>query len=98
MTVKAVTAMNYKMRRHNMDNEIYCRTIVPLSKSSDGETPSQIIVTKEVNCYLVWMRTAELGYHILCTFSTMIFNAREDAIEYAVDLAKKETKNELPTL
>jgi len=70
----------------NESSIVYCRTTKPASESADGETPSQIIVTKEVNGYAVWS-FGEEGTRLI-GFSVEGTTQREDAIETAVSLSR----------
>jgi hypothetical protein len=61
-----------------MKNVLYCRTIVPAKDAEDGETPTQIVVTEEANCFAVW-ETSEFDTVLLNHFTV-----REDALENGV--------------
>jgi len=65
-----------------MQNVIYNRTTVPARKAPDGETPTQIVVTEEVNLYCVWRLSYE-GTELLGTYHGG--SCREFALEDAVD-------------
>lgn len=64
-----------------MKNVIYCRTTVPAGQSPDGETPTQILVTEEVNLYCIWEFSHD-GTKLLD--SLWGGNCREFALETAV--------------
>ena len=67
-----------------MENDIYRKTIVPSRESQDGESPTVLYVTKEVNGYGVFLT----GYHV--DYGTLLkwFSSRDDAIEYGVSEAE----------
>jgi hypothetical protein len=69
-----------------MENVIYSKLIVPMRESHDGETPTQIELTEEINCFLLW-RTGYDGNVLLNNWDKY---SRTEAIEEAVREAKAE--------
>ena len=67
-----------------LDNVLYRAVIVPIQKSSDGETPTSINVTHEVNGYAVIEESAE-GTRCL----RWSHWDRDGIVEWAVDYARK---------
>lgn len=67
-----------------MENVLYRSTIVPASESPDGETPTEILVCKEVNAVIVWLHGHDEGLQMIkhCYSS-------DQAIEFAVDEARR---------
>jgi hypothetical protein len=67
-----------------VENILYSCVYVNGANSPDGETPSIIYVTNEVNCVAVWNSEFE-------TPNTIIehFNNTNEAIEFAVDLGRQ---------
>lgn len=66
-----------------MKNIIYEKTIVPASKSEDGQTPTRIILTQEVNGDAVF----HSGFRGTCVLQWFDPYQRNMAIEQAVALA-----------
>lgn len=66
-----------------MQNAIYTKTIKPGSDAPDGETPTQIILTKEVNCHALWYVSFEEVKMIEALRLT-----QSECIEIAVDRAR----------
>lgn len=64
-------------------NVIYRSVIVPAHEAEDGETPSIVSLTQEVNCFLLWYQSHEAGTVVWDNFPD-----RDKAIEAAVDLAQ----------
>ena len=64
---------------------IYRSIIVDADKSPDGETPTEIVVTQEVNTLLVWLCGHNEGSQIIHSDK---WN-RDAAIEWAVDKARE---------
>lgn len=62
-----------------IQNEIvYSRTLIAAADSSDGETPTQLKLTNEENCYLLWITDAEGDFLIGA------YRARDTAIGFSV--------------
>jgi len=60
-----------------MEGEIFRKCIIPANESADGE-PGLILVTKELNCVLVWLSCFEV-HRILKDFCD-----KNQAIEWAI--------------
>lgn len=70
-----------------MENTLYSGIIIPASQSSDGETPTEITVTKEANGFAIWRSSCEEG--TVCVKHELY--ARADAfIEEAVGMVQRE--------
>lgn len=65
-----------------MKDVIYRAVLMTGSLAPDGETPTELTVTEEVNCCIVWVS----DYDILDTpLKVFPLDARNRAIEYAAD-------------
>lgn len=63
-----------------MENTLYSRTLVSRRDSVDGETPTTLSVTKELNCWIVWLES----YHTGTVALHVERHNRDKAIEKAV--------------
>lgn len=68
-----------------MNNVIYRGIVVPACEATDGETPTSVFVTEEVNLFVVWFESFESGTKVLKWFYNN--NNRNMAIEHAVKSA-----------
>ena len=68
-------------------NVLYKKNIVPAAQSPDGETPTAIWVTEEVNGYAVWLTGHDEGTILLDHFH---YPGKDAAIEAGVDFARME--------
>lgn len=68
-----------------MENICYSRTIKAAVKSPDGETPTMVRVTKEVNGFAVFYSSFEVG-NMLVLWNTN----RDKTIEFAVSTEETE--------
>ena len=68
-----------------MQNEIYAKTVTPARDSADGETPTRVVLTEEVNGYAIWLQGHEYEGALLY-FATSAL--RSAAIERAVKLGE----------
>ncbi len=64
-----------------MENELYVKTFVVACNATDGETPTQVVVTEEFNGYAVFFRAADEETRLLQWFWR---TGRNKAIEFAV--------------
>lgn len=77
-----------------MKNVLYRKVVVPATKSPDGESPSVVTVTEEVNGFAVFFESYDDGTNFLEWFRN-----RDEAIEYGVDhatsLIREQMEDEL---
>lgn len=71
-----------------MKNVIYQGVTRPASEAPDGETPSLVLVTEEVNGFAVWTSSHDEGVELVC-FHHYPNADRSGAIENGVLLARK---------
>jgi hypothetical protein len=65
-------------------NELYKKCILHHKESPDGETGTYIIVTKEINCCLIWLD----GYEDNEIIANFPLHKKDEAIEVAVGIGK----------
>jgi len=75
-----------------LNEMIYRRVYKNSNQSPDGETPSQIIVTKESNGYAVWDMTFEKGQELI-QYVHCLYD-RESALEIGVTLYLRRNKEQ----
>lgn len=70
-----------------MDNELYRKILVRSVDSADGESATCLAVTEEKNCYAIW----EYGYFGRELIKWFPLHKREDALEFAIQIAPERT-------
>jgi hypothetical protein len=79
------------------DSVIYSKTILTCKESEDGETPTQVVLTEEKNCYIIWLEGFNYSNHVLEVCS---FFYKDRAIEKAVKHGERlasDFEHEKPT-
>jgi len=76
------------------DAVIYRATVVPASEARDGETPTCVVVTKEVSGHAVWFACADGDtLHAFHHDTGHREAALEEAVEYAAKLRRMREKS-----
>lgn len=72
-----------------MKNIIYQGTIASARENGKDALPTQVIVTEEVNCYILWLRDADGSDRFLREYSPVSTYRRAEALEVATDLRQR---------
>lgn len=81
-----------------MENTLFTATIVPPKEAPDGDTSSEIVVTEEVNAFIVWYSSYDAEDQILKYFhrwspgSVGYIKKKSEAIVFAVEEYLRRTR------
>jgi hypothetical protein len=71
-----------------MNNVIYRNVLLPSSQAQDGETPTLLECCKENNAFVIWFSS----YKEIKLVHWFSLYQRDEALEFAVEYARKERK------